>query len=121
VSDNNLQKNMTADDQQQVEKNGGLDDLSLTAEQLNGIKGGALTMGGGGGFINNHNETVVSDEDTPFADLEPNSEVVGGTGGASVQSGFAYATLTVGGATNLNQGSRHSSGVNACLLDGSVR
>jgi hypothetical protein len=49
----------------------------------------------------NTNETIE------LTDLEPREEVVGGA-----SSGFAYATLTVGGVANLNQGifSGHNSG-----------
>jgi hypothetical protein len=55
------------------------------------------------GLVINHNETTADDEDlTPLIDLEPNSEVVGG-------AGFGYAVLTVGGATNLNQGTERTS------------
>jgi hypothetical protein len=83
-----------------------LPDLAPQAEVKGGVShtAGRCSCGqehpyGGGGFINNHNETVVSDEDLKsLTDLEPREEVVGG-----VKSGFAYAALTVGGATNLNQ------------------
>lgn len=60
---------------------------------------------GGMGFVNNHNETVASDE-ALLADLEPREEVIGGTG---VQAGFGYAALTVGGAANLNRVTEHTS------------
>lgn len=81
MNDSNLQNSMTADDQQQVEQNSDLNDLRLTDMELDGIKGGCGPFHkddperptGGGGFINNHNETVVSAEDNhqnAIADLE---------------------------------------------------
>lgn len=86
--DNNLQNNKNSNDQQQVEQNVGFDDLRLTAEELDGIKGGcgpfhkdepqpSFTI-----WLNNHNETVMSDEgndQNAISDLEvPNADEVKG-------------------------------------------
>src|SRR5262245_961250 len=88
MNDNDVQSNRATDDRQQVEQHDSLlDDLKLTAEELDGIKGGCGQFHqddpeqptGGGGFINNHNVTAVSDEAlTPLTDLEPVDEVKGG-------------------------------------------
>jgi len=52
------------------------------------------------------NEQNNDNQNEQLTDLEPNNEVVGGAG---VQAGFGYAVLTVGGATNLNQGTERTS------------
>lgn len=110
-----------------------LPDLAPQAE----VKGGAShTAGrcscgqehpyGVGGFINNHNETVVSDEGAApmlLTDLEPNFDVVGGSSGGAaggiVSEGQGYGTF-IAQATPSTP-SRHPTGMNIGFCDGSVR
>jgi len=127
---NNLQNYVTAEEPQQGEQNGGLDDLRLTAEELDGIKGGCGPFhknepqprtGGGGGFINNHNETVASDEhleNAPLADLEPVGEI---KGGPVVLQDCLISSYQTGAYASGIAASRHTGGVNVCFGDGSVR
>jgi prepilin-type processing-associated H-X9-DG protein len=131
MNDNDLQINSRTADQQ-VEQNGGLDDLRLTDEELDGIKGGcgpfhkddpppSFTI-----WLNNHNETMVGDEDLVLlADLEPNFDVIGGSSGGAaggiVSEGQGYGVFIAATASTSKPGSYHSSGINVCLGDGSVR
>jgi len=124
MNDNNLQND--DNNQRQAEQNGGLDDLSLTAEELDGIKGGCGPFHkdeperpvGGGMFINNHNETVVSDE-ALLADLEPVEEVKGGS--ETALSSVTDLIIDPFNRDRVLAGSQHSAGINVCMMDGSVR
>jgi prepilin-type processing-associated H-X9-DG protein len=116
---NNHNETIAADEDEATERYAPLADLPVAEAEH--IKGGPhcscdMCARPLGGFINNHNETIASDEDTPLADLEPNTEVVGGA-----SSGFGYAVLTVGGTATVYQGGQHSAGINVCMMDGSVR
>lgn len=102
----------------QIEQNVGLDDLRLTGEELDGIKGGCGPFHkdepeqptAKGVFINNHNESAVSDE-ALLADLEPIGEIKGGPVVmqdclvSSYQTGsHDGAGIPYSGTTTVNQG-----------------
>lgn len=124
MNDNKLQNN--DNNQQQTELENTISNLPDLAPQVE-VKGGTShTAGrcscgqehpsGGGGFINNHNETVANDE-ASVLDLEPIGEIKGGP--VMVEYGIQVALINPSAPTPTASG--HSGGVNACLLDGSVR
>jgi hypothetical protein len=78
---NNHNETIAADEEKATERYAPLADLPVAEAEH--IKGGShcscdMCARPLGGFINNHNETIASDEDTPLADLEPQGEVKGG-------------------------------------------